>query len=273
MKKTVFVLLLGAALGACHTPGAITSADTVPPHFMARIQIERAAVVDITANVLRQRPQEQPAAQWLDQFFPRARPLPDVPELAPLQNLGTGVIISSDGFILTNAHVVAGASEVAVRLQDRTHPYTARVIGADAYTDIALLKIDAVDLPVVSLGRSKQLKPGEWVATVGSPDGFPNTISAGVMRGRARHQGGYPIPLIQADVVPQSSGALMNANGEVVGISAGVIAPPQRDSAFAVPIEVALDVARELHMYGKAAPARLGKHAEELLLPDVGRRL
>ncbi|MCD6042338.1 MAG: protease Do, partial [Burkholderiales bacterium] len=156
----------------------------------------------------------------LSEFFRRF--MPDSPERAPGPGLGlgSGFIISKDGYVLTNAHVVAGDGEVTVRLADAKREFKAKVIGADERTDIALLKIEATDLPTVKLGKSSSLQPGEWVAAIGSPFGFENTITAGIISatGRSLPAETY-VPFIQTDVAVNpgnSGGPLINLQGEVI---------------------------------------------------------
>jgi serine protease Do len=271
MKKILPVLSFVAVLTACQIPvrPAAELAATAPllSDVVARIDRNGASVVDISASVIRPQPIREAEVQWMHQFFPRIPPSPRSHEAAVVQNVGAGVIISSDGLILANAHVVAGAGEVTVRLVDRGETYPAQVIGFDRFTDVALLKINAIGLPVASLGRSERLKAGEWVAAIGSLTDSPNMISAGVVRERMLDD---PfIPLIRTDMMTSPaamSGPLVNANGEVVGISSSVVGRDGagRDGGLAVPIEVALDVAHHLRAYGEVRRGRLGIRVEEI---------
>jgi serine protease Do len=206
----------------------------------------------------------------LQEFFRRF--MPDAPERAPGpgQGLGSGFIISQDGYVLTNAHVVAGDGEVTVRLADAKREFKARVIGADERTDIALLKIEASGLPTVKLGKSASLQPGEWVAAIGSPFGFENTITAGIVSatGRSLPAETY-VPFIQTDVAVNpgnSGGPLINLAGEVVGVNSMIYSQTggYMGVSFAIPIEVALDVSRQLRAEGKVTRGRLGVRVQPM---------
>jgi serine protease Do len=212
-----------------------------------------------------QGPQSQ-AEDPLLEFFRRF--MPDAPERGPGpgpgQGLGSGFIISQDGYVLTNAHVVAGDGEVTVRLADAKREFKAKVIGADERTDIALLKIDATGLPTVKLGKSGALQPGEWVAAIGSPFGFENTITAGIVSatGRSLPAETY-VPFIQTDVAVNpgnSGGPLINLAGEVVGVNSMIYSQTggYMGVSFAIPIEVALEVGKQLRAEGKVTRGRLG---------------
>jgi serine protease Do len=213
-----------------------------------------------------QGPQAQGPEDPLLEFFRRF--MPDSPERGPGpgpgQGLGSGFIISQDGYVLTNAHVVAGDGEVTVRLADAKREFKAKVIGADERTDIALLKIDATGLPTVKLGKSGALQPGEWVAAIGSPFGFENTITAGIVSatGRALPAETY-VPFIQTDVAVNpgnSGGPLINLAGEVVGVNSMIYSQTggYMGVSFAIPIEVALEVGKQLRAEGKVTRGRLG---------------
>ncbi|HJS78285.1 MAG TPA: DegQ family serine endoprotease [Burkholderiales bacterium] len=208
--------------------------------------------------------QGQPPEDPLLEFFRRF--MPDAPERMPGPGLGlgSGFIVSQDGYVLTNAHVVAGDGEVTVRLADAKREFKASVIGADERTDIALLKIEATGLPTVKLGKSEKLQPGEWVAAIGSPFGFENTITAGIVSatGRSLPAETY-VPFIQTDVAVNpgnSGGPLMNLAGEVVGVNSMIYSQTggYMGVSFAIPIEVALDVMKQLRAEGKVTRGRLG---------------
>lgn len=189
------------------------------------------------------------------------------------RSLGSGFIIDSKGFILTNNHVVEGADEIIVRLSDRRE-MTAKLIGADKRSDIALLKIDATDLPQVKLGNSKDLKVGEWVMAIGSPFGFDHSVSAGVVSalGRSLPSENY-VPFIQTDVAinpGNSGGPLFNLDGEVVGINSQIYSRTGgfMGLSFAIPIDVAMDVVSQLKDQGHVSRGWLG-----VLIQDVTREL
>jgi serine protease Do len=198
------------------------------------------------------------------EFFRRF--MPDAPERAPGPGLGlgSGFIISQDGYVLTNAHVVMGDGEVTVRLADAKREFKAKVVGADERTDVALLKIEATGLPTVKLGKSASLQPGEWVAAIGSPFGFENTITAGIVSatGRSLPAETY-VPFIQTDVAVNpgnSGGPLINLAGEVVGVNSMIYSQTggYMGVSFAIPIEVALEVTKQLQAEGKVTRGRLG---------------
>jgi serine protease Do len=241
------------------------------PDFTALMKQQGPAVVNViskreAAKGQRgaQGPQgQQPPDDPVLEFFRRF--IPDLPERGgPGLGLGSGFIISQDGYILTNAHVVAGDGEVTVRLADAKREFKAKVIGADERTDVALIKIEASGLPTVKLGKSGALQPGEWVAAIGSPFGFENTITAGIISatGRSLPAETY-VPFIQTDVAVNpgnSGGPLINLAGEVVGINSMIYSQTggYMGVSFAIPIEVALEVGKQLRSEGKVTRGRLG---------------
>ena len=184
-------------------------------------------------------------------------------ESDPTRGQGSGFIVSADGTILTNAHVVRDAREVTVKLTDRRE-FRAKVLGADPKTDVAVLKIDATDLPVVALGKPSDLRVGEWVAAIGSPYGFENTVTVGVVsaKGRSLPDDSY-VPFIQTDVAVNpgnSGGPLFNARGEVVGINSQIYSQTggYQGLSFAIPIDVAGKIRDQLVAHGKVEHAQLG---------------
>ncbi len=201
------------------------------------------------------------------EFFRRF--MPDLPEggpPGPSEGMGSGFIISEDGYILTNAHVVAGAQagEVTVKLADAKREFKAKVVGSDERTDIALIKVDQTGLPVATLGKSGDLQPGQWVAAIGSPFGFANSITAGIVSAtqRALPAETY-VPFIQTDVAVNpgnSGGPLLNLAGEVVGVNSMIYSRTggYMGVSFAIPIETALDIAKQLRESGKVTRGRLG---------------
>jgi len=176
------------------------------------------------------------------------------------RGVGSGFIISDDGYVLTNAHVVEGADEVTVTLTDRRE-FKAKVLGADARTDVALLKVDARSLPSVRIGDSNRIRVGEWVIAIGSPFNLENTVTAGIISAKARDTGEY-LPLIQSDVAVNpgnSGGPLINMRGEVIGINSQIatLSGAYNGISFAVPIsEVTTDVAESLGL-GRARGAEV----------------
>ena len=197
-------------------------------------------------------------------FAPFFRGLPfQMPNPAPVRGEGSGFIIRSDGVIMTNAHVVNGASEVTVRLTDRRE-YTAKVIGVDARSDIAVIKIAAKDLPTVKTGDSRSLKVGEWVLAIGAPFGFENSATAGIVsaKGRTLPDSGY-VPFIQTDVPinpGNSGGPLFNMRGEVVGVNSQIYSRSggYMGVSFSIPIDVAMQVSEQLQSTGHVARGKLG---------------
>jgi serine protease Do len=187
----------------------------------------------------------------------------------PVQGEGSGVIVRSDGVILTNAHVVSGAQEVVVKLSDRRE-FSAKVLGADALTDVAVLKVEASDLPVLRVASSQPVRAGEWVLAIGSPFGFENTVTVGVISATKRSlPGGGAIPLIQTDVAVNpgnSGGPLINMRGEVVGLNSQIFSNSggYQGLSFAVPIDVALRIQQRILDAGEVRHARLGVTVQEM---------
>jgi serine protease Do len=185
------------------------------------------------------------------------------PRMMPSRGVGSGFIVSPDGYIVTNAHVVDGASEVTVRLTDRRE-FTAKVIGADKRTDIALIKIDGKSLPALDLSAPPPVKRGEWVIAIGSPFGFENSVSAGIVSGVHRAlPGGQMTPFIQTDVAVNpgnSGGPLLNSAGQVVGVNSQIYSRSggYMGLSFAIPADVAAKVADQLRTHGKVAHGRIG---------------
>jgi len=180
-----------------------------------------------------------------------------------MRGQGSGFIVSPDGYIVTNAHVVDGATEVTVKLTDRRE-FTAKVIGADKRTDIALIKIDAKDLPALDINAQPAIKRGEWVVAIGSPFGFEASVSAGVISGVHRAlPNGQMVPFIQTDVAVNpgnSGGPLLNAAGQVVGVNSQIYSRSggYMGLSFAIPADIAAKVAEQLKSTGKVAHGRLG---------------
>jgi serine protease Do len=182
-------------------------------------------------------------------------------------------VISSDGYILTNYHVVADADEVQVRFSDRRF-YDAKVIGSDKGSDVALIKIEATDLPTVKIGKSSELEVGEWVLAIGSPFGFDHTVTAGIVsaKGRSLPSENY-VPFIQTDVAinpGNSGGPLFNLDGEVIGVNSQIYSRTGgfMGLSFAIPIELAINVADQLREHGRVSRGYLG-----VLIQDVDRNL
>src|ERR1700683_2828423 len=196
-------------------------------------------------------------------FAPFFRGLPfQMPQPGPMHGEGSGFIIRPDGVIMTNAHVVNGASEVTVRLTDRRE-YTAKVIGVDTKSDIAVIKIAAKDLPTVKLGDSRQLKVGEWVLAIGAPFGLENSATAGIVSAKGRPLDSGYVPFIQTDVPinpGNSGGPLFNMRGEVVGINSQIYSRSggYMGVSFSIPIDVAMQVSDQLQATGHVTRGKLG---------------
>ncbi len=185
------------------------------------------------------------------------------------QSLGSGFIISRDGYILTNNHVVSGADEIVVRLTDRRE-FKAKLIGADERTDVALVKIDSTGLTPVKIGKSDNLKVGEWVLAIGSPFGFDHTVTEGIVSGKGRNlsDDNY-VPFIQTDVAinpGNSGGPLFNLDGEVVGINSQIYSRTggYMGLSFAIPIDIAMEVSNQLKNQGHVTRGWLGVMIQEV---------
>ncbi len=188
------------------------------------------------------------------------RPQQQQPEEQP-RGVGSGFILTNDGFIMTNAHVVDGADQVIVTLTDKRE-FTARIVGADKRTDVAVVKIEASGLPPVKIGDPNRLKVGEWVMAIGSPFGLENTVTAGIVSAKGRDTGDY-LPFIQTDVAinpGNSGGPLINMRGEVVGINSQIYSRSGgfMGISFAIPIDEAVQVSTQLRASGRVQRGRLG---------------
>jgi serine protease Do len=205
--------------------------------------------------------------------------MPNVPRQAPRPNrpqpqeeeqprgVGSGFILSSDGLIMTNAHVVEGADEVIVTLTDKRE-FKAKLIGADKRSDVALVKIDAVGLPAVKVGDVSRLRVGEWVMAIGSPFGLENTVTAGIVSAKQRDTGDY-LPFIQTDVAinpGNSGGPLINMRGEVVGINSQIYSRSggSMGISFAIPMDEAVRVSEQLRVSGRVSRGRIGVQIDQV---------
>jgi len=245
------------------------------PDFTRLVEDYGAAVVNISTTQAR-RAQSSPQIPGIEgeegqEFFRRF--VPQRPQPGPRQesrSLGSGFIISKDGFILTNEHVIEGGDEITVKLTDKRE-FKAKLIGTDKRTDIALIKIEpSGPLPAVKFGDPAKLKVGEWVVAIGSPFGFENTVTAGIVSGKGRTmQDANLVPFIQTDVainVGNSGGPLFNMRGEVVGINSRLFSPTGTylGIAFAIPIDVALDVQKQLQEKGRVSRGKIGVAIQEV---------
>ena len=238
------------------------------PDFTDLVEKQGATVVNISTTQTVRSPlgsQQAPQLQEDDPFYEFFRRFVPNPGPREFQNnsLGSGFIISTDGYILTNAHVVEAADEINVKLNDKRE-FKAKVIGSDKRTDIALIKIDATGLPAVKFGDPNRLKVGEWVIAIGSPFGFENSVTAGIVsaKGRSLPQENF-VPFIQTDAAVNpgnSGGPLFNMRGEVVGINSQIYSRTGgfMGLSFSIPIDVANDIATQLKTGGKVTRGRIG---------------
>jgi serine protease Do len=289
-------LVGGAAVEAFHHASPVAQAAVLPPlapgetsrdaatagtpDFPLITQKYGPAVVNISVTGTRKvggdDGSDDAAAQGGDgdvdpfEFFRRFAPgMPHMPRSMPVRGLGSGFIIDPDGVIMTNAHVVKGADEVTVKLTDRRE-FRAKVLGSDPKTDIAVLKIDAHNLPAVTLGDSDKLKVGEWVLAIGSPFGFDNTVTAGVVSAKGRSlPSDAAVPFIQTDVAVNpgnSGGPLFNTKGEVVGINSQIYSQSggYQGVSFSIPIDTAVQVEKQIVKTGHVEHARLGVSVQEV---------
>jgi serine protease Do len=249
----------------------------VLPDFATLVEQVGPAVVNVSVveklRPTRNRSSAEDSDDPVQEFFRRFG-MPQVPQgrnfdPAPRQGEGSGFIVSADGYILTNAHVIADADEVTVRTTDRRE-YAAKVVGLDRRTDVAVLKIDGKQLPVVKLGDPSKLRPGEWVLAIGSPFTFENSVTAGIVSATGRSMPGEDlVPFIQTDVAVNpgnSGGPLFNLNGEVVGINSQIYSRSggYMGLSFAIPIDVANNVRQQLVSNGKVTRGRIGVQIQEV---------
>ena len=267
----VFLFFSGSASAAGALPdftalvaengSAVVNISTSQRKHMGRIRVpEDIEIPDL--------PEDNPFHDFFRRFF-------EEPEgdFFDSQSLGSGFIISADGYVISNHHVIRNADEIIVRLSDRRE-FTAEVVGVDERSDISLLKIDATDLPVVRLGVGHELQVGEWVLAIGSPFGFEHTVTAGIVSAKGRNlpNENY-VPFIQTDVAinpGNSGGPLFNLHGEVIGVNSQIFSRTGgfMGLSFAIPIEVAMDVANQLREQGRVSRGWLG-----VLIHDVSREL
>lgn len=248
------------------------------PDFTDLVEQVGPSVVNIrTVERVVQRQQQaqggSPADEDMLEFFKRfGLPMPNIPRQAPRPNnpkqeeeqprgVGSGFILSSDGLIMTNAHVVDGADEVLVTLTDKRE-FKAKIIGSDRRSDVALVKIDATGLPAVKVGDVNRLKVGEWVMAIGSPFGLENTVTAGIVSAKQRDTGDF-LPLIQTDVAinpGNSGGPLINMRGEVVGINSQIYSRSGgfMGISFSIPMDEAVRVSEQLRTQGRVSRGRIG---------------
>jgi serine protease Do len=267
--------LVGTGAGLTQLPQVNAAAPAAQvqtlPDFAAIVDANKGAVVNITASsaakpaATPELPEEFRNSPFGEFFRRYGVPQPNVPR----QGMGSGFIVEPDGVILTNAHVVEGADEVRVRLIDRRE-FKGKVLGADKATDIAVVKIDATKLPVVKLGDPREVKVGEWVVAIGSPFGFENTVTAGIVSATSRSlPDGTYVPFIQTDAAVNpgnSGGPLFNLKGEVIGINSQIYSRSggYQGISFAIPVDVAANVKTQLVQNGRVERGRIGVAIQEV---------
>ncbi len=273
-QRLVFLVLVGFLFNF-----SAVSAKVGLPDFTGLVNENAAAVVNISTSkqqkLKRRVPpgmdvpelyEDHPFGDLLRRFF--GEPGED-DEQFDSKSLGSGFILSKDGYVVTNHHVVEGADEIVVKLSDRRE-VIAEIVGTDPRSDIALLKIEADELPVLKIGSSTSLKPGEWVLAIGSPFGFDHSVTAGIVsaKGRSLPSENY-VPFIQTDVAinpGNSGGPLFNLEGEVVGINSQIYSRTGgfMGLSFAIPVEVAMDVVEQLKTRGHVQRGWLGVYIQEV---------
>src|ERR1700678_468069 len=260
-------------------PAPVSGRVTGLPDFSGLVAENGAAVVNISVVEKAQKtsnPGEQGEGDDpLSQFFRRYQ-MPTPEHTPPSHGIGSGFIITPDGYVLTNAHVVADASEVTVKLTDRRE-FRAKVIGADKRSDVALIKIPATGLPTVRFGDPDKIRPGQWAIAIGSPFGFENSVTAGVVSAVGRplpdDSGTSFVTFIQTDAAVNpgnSGGPLFNIDGQVIGINAQIYSRTggYMGMSFAIPIDVAMNVKDQLMTKGKVSRSRIG-----VVVQDINQQL
>ena len=241
------------------------------PDFTGLVEVDGPAVVNIRTTEHMKAPTGGKMDPGVEEFLrrfgipvpkdPRGQPAPGDDDEAQRRGVGSGFIISADGYLLTNAHVVDGADELLVTLTDKRE-FKGKLIGTDARTDVAVVKIEAAGLPFLKIGNPDRLKVGEWVIAIGSPFNLENSVTAGIVSAKKRETGDY-LPLIQTDVAinpGNSGGPLINMRGEVVGINSQILSPSggYAGISLAIPIDEVMRVADQLRTLGKVIRGRIG---------------
>ncbi len=283
-------VLLAASVGLVPATPALAQARALPD-FTDLVEQVGPSVVNIrTLEKVSSRPRAGGGGmdEEMLEFFRRfGVPIPNTPRQAPRPNrpqpqdeeqprgVGSGFILSADGYIMTNAHVVDGADEVIVTLTD-DREFKAKIIGADKRTDVAVVKIEATGLPAIKVGDVNRLKVGEWVLAIGSPFGLKNTVTAGIVSAKQRDTGDY-LPFIQTDVAinpGNSGGPLINMRGEVVGINSQIYSRSGgfMGISFAIPMDEATRVSEQLRASGRVARGRIGVQIDQVT-KDVAESL
>ncbi len=249
-------------------------AQAQPDDFIELVERSSPAVVNISATRTAEAAASDPSVQELQELFRRfyGQPgMPPMPQPRERTSMGTGFLISSDGYLITNHHVIDGANEVYVRLQDRRE-LPATVVGSDPQSDIALLKVDARDLPKLEVGDSNRLRPGQWVVAIGSPFGFEFSVTAGIVSATGRSsfdRSQQYVPFIQTDVAinrGNSGGPLLDTDGRVVGVNSQIFSNTGgfMGVSFAIPIEIAMNTVKQLRERGYVSRGLLGVNIQEV---------
>ena len=265
MHKILYLpmLLLLSGMSSLQARELPDFADLVERHGAEVVNISTTSAVKAESNAAPNIPEDDPMFDFFRRYIPQ--PIPK----GEGQSLGSGFIIGADGYIMTNAHVVAAADEITVTLNDKRE-FKAKVIGSDKRTDVALIKIEATGLSKVAFGDPAKLRVGDWVLAIGSPFGFDNSVTAGIVsaKGRSLPQENY-VPFIQTDVAinpGNSGGPLYNLNGEVIGINSQIYSRTGgfMGLSFAIPIDVAMDISNQLRAGGKVTRGWLGVVIQEV---------
>jgi serine protease Do len=274
MKLRIWTVVGVLAGAVSFAPATAAQSSRGLPDFTELYEQQGPTVVsiDVTQTVRRSQLPDLSEDDPFYEFFRRFGQIPrgrERPRDLEQQSVGSGFILSSDGYILTNSHVVDDASEVLVKLSDKRE-YKAKVVGVDKRTDTALLKIDATGLPKVTIGDPDRLKVGEWVAAIGKPFGLENTITAGIVSAKGRELPNENlVPFIQTDVPinpGNSGGPLFNMKGEVIGINSLIYSRTggYMGLAFAIPIDVAMSAVKQLQEKGRVTRGRIGVQIQEV---------
>ncbi len=285
MRKLLFLLSLSCSLLAGGMPGMAAAQVRELPDFADLVERTSPTVVNIRTTqrvasgppgAMPQLPEGFPGNEQLYEFLRRFFPpgVPGQPEQGPRgrgdempRGVGSGFIVSSDGFLVTNHHVIAGADEIYVTLADKRE-FKGRLIGSDQRTDVALVRIEATGLPKATIGDSNRLRVGEWVVAIGSPFGLDNTVTVGIVSAKARETGEY-LPFIQTDAAVNpgnSGGPLLNTRGEVVGINSQIYSRTGgfMGISFAIPIDEVMRVVEQLKANGRVVRGRIGVNIAEV---------
>lgn len=291
LNRSITLSLLSASLWAMSLSMALVQPATAQvvkglPDFTELVELAGPSVVNIrtlekaSAHEAQGNEPDAEMQEFFRRFFGVPMPIPNnpnaprqqrpnrgQPEEAQPKGVGSGFILSADGYVMTNAHVVDGADQVMVTLPDKRE-FKARIVGSDKRTDVAVVKIEAVGLPAVKIGDVNRLKVGEWVMAIGSPFGLDNTVTAGIVSAKQRDTGDY-LSFIQTDVAinpGNSGGPLINMRGEVVGINSQIYSRSGgfMGISFAIPIDEAVRVSEQLRATGKVQRGRLGVQIDQV---------